>query len=102
TADAAALDLEGRLDVVQGTLERHDRVGAGLLPGALERGVDDALRDLLLAVPQHLADQLGDQRAAVDRVDGDRTPRCGALARHPLFSYFMPYWLRACLRPLTP
>src|SRR5215210_1739884 len=31
TADAAALDLEGRLDVVQGALERDDGVAAGLL-----------------------------------------------------------------------
>src|SRR3954451_17603331 len=30
TTDAAAADLEGRLDVVQRTLERDDRVGVGL------------------------------------------------------------------------
>ena len=44
-ADAAALDLERRLDVVERALERDDRVGAGLLAAALERGVDDALGD---------------------------------------------------------
>src|SRR6185312_8664940 len=41
TTDAAAADLEGRLDVVQRALERDDRVGVGLRPGALEGAVDD-------------------------------------------------------------
>src|SRR3954452_11933229 len=48
--DAAAPDLEGRLHVVQRTLQRDDRVGAGLLAAALEGAVHDALRGLLLAV----------------------------------------------------
>jgi hypothetical protein len=82
TTDAAALHLEGRLDVVQRALERDDRVGASLRPGALEGGVDDALRDLLLAVDQDLGDQLGDERRTVDRVDDDRPLRGGTLARH--------------------
>src|SRR3954462_14762798 len=46
--DTAGLDLDGGLDVVERALERHDRVGAGLLAGALEGAVDDALGDLLL------------------------------------------------------
>src|SRR5690242_4631460 len=53
--DAAGLDLDRGLDVVERTLERDDRVGAGLLAASLERGVDDALGDLLLAVLEHLA-----------------------------------------------
>src|SRR6476661_6536421 len=69
TADAAGLDLDGRLDVVERALERDDRVGAGLLAGALEGAVDDALGDLLLAVEQHLGDELGDQLRPEDRVD---------------------------------
>src|SRR6266536_92013 len=66
--DPAALHLDARLHVVQRTLQRDDRVGTGLRPGALERAVDDALRDLLLAVDQDLGDQLGDERRTVDRV----------------------------------
>src|ERR1043165_4486584 len=38
--DAAALDLDGRLDVVERALERDDRVGAGLLAATLEGLVD--------------------------------------------------------------
>src|SRR5919197_1291751 len=34
--DAAALDLEGGLDVIEGALERDDGVGAGLVAGDLE------------------------------------------------------------------
>src|SRR5690348_14400459 len=33
TADAAGLDLDSRLDVVESALERRDRVGPGLLAG---------------------------------------------------------------------
>src|SRR3954453_23717190 len=41
-ADAAGLDLDGRLHVVERALERDDGVGAGLLTSALEGAVDDA------------------------------------------------------------
>src|SRR3954452_21250316 len=82
TTDAAAADLEGRLDVVQRTLERDDRVGVGLRPGALEGAVDDRLGDRALAVDQHLVDQLGDQRRLVDRVGDERTTGSGTLAGH--------------------
>src|SRR5690625_18048 len=80
--DAATAYLEARLDVVERTLERDDGVRAGLLACAFERGVDDPLGDLLLAVHQDLGDQLGHQRAAVDGVDLDVALRCGSLARH--------------------
>src|ERR1043165_1753634 len=73
TTDTARLDLDRRLHVVESALERDHRVGAGLLTGALERAVDDLLGDGALAVLQHLVDQLGDQRGAVDRV-GDQRP----------------------------
>src|SRR4029079_4096194 len=90
TTDAAGLHLDRRLHVVERALERDDRVGAGLLAAALERGVDDALRNLLLAVLEALGDQLGDQLRPVDRVDVDRPLRCGTLAGHQLFSFFAP------------
>src|SRR5680860_453499 len=72
TADAAGLDLDGWLDVVERTLERDDRVSAGLLTGAFEGAVDDALGNLLLAVLKHLGDELGDQLGPEDRVHVDR------------------------------
>src|SRR5688572_11269496 len=77
--DTAGLDLEARLHVVERALEGDHGVGAGLLTAALEGGVDDALSNLLLAVHQHLVDQLGDDRAAVDGVYVERTLGCGAL-----------------------
>src|SRR6185437_14499051 len=41
--DTAAAHLQRGLHVVQRALERDDRVGAGLVPGALEGRVDNAL-----------------------------------------------------------
>nr|AHE14890.1 hypothetical protein asmbl_2 [uncultured bacterium] len=82
TADAAAADLEGRLDVVQRTLERDDRVGVVLGAAALEGAVDDRLGDRALAVDEHLVHQLGDQRRLVHRVGDERTAGSGTLAGH--------------------
>src|SRR5699024_5472557 len=90
TTDAAGLDLQGRLDVVQGALERLDRVGAGLLTAALEGVVDDRLGDGLLAVDQDLVDQLGHQRRLVDGVDDERALGSGTLTRHYFFSFLAP------------
>src|SRR5450759_4975804 len=100
--DATALDLKSRLDVVERTLERDDRVGARLGAGTFKGAIDDGLGDGLLAVHQDLVDQLGDQRRAVDRIDDERPLRGGTLAGHYFFSIFAPYLLRACLRFLTP
>src|SRR3954452_5747159 len=80
--DPAAADLERRLDVVEGSLARHDGVGAGLVAAALEGAVHDPLCGLLLAVLENLADQLGDDLAAVHRVDVERPLRSGTLAGH--------------------
>src|SRR6476620_10814622 len=88
--DATALDLHGRLDVVERTLERGDGVGAGLLAATLEGAVDDRLGDRLLAVEEDLVDELRDERAGVDRVDDERALRSGSLTRHQLFSFFAP------------
>src|SRR5689334_22212534 len=88
--DATALDLHGRLDVVERTLERGDGVGAGLLASTLEGAVDDRLGDRLLAVEEDLVDELRDERAGVDRVDDERALRSGSLTRHQLFSFFAP------------
>src|SRR5690349_11147859 len=90
TADAAGLDLEGRLDVVERALERLDRVGAGLLAAALEGAIDDGLGDRLLAVEEDLVDQRGHQGGLVDRVDDERPLRSGSLARHQPFTFFAP------------
>jgi hypothetical protein len=80
--DATAANLEGRLDVVKRALEGDDRVVAGLLPAALESAVDDRLRDGALAVQQHLVDQSGDQRRAVNRVSHELTAARRTLTRH--------------------
>src|ERR1700757_1236214 len=81
-ADAAALDLQGRLDVVQGALEGDDRVVARLLPAPLKRSVHDVLGHRTIAVLEAFVGQRGDERGAVDRI-GDKLPlRSGTLARH--------------------
>jgi hypothetical protein len=80
--DAAALDLQRRLHVVERALERDDGVVAALLAALLESAVDDRLRGALLAVEQHLVDELGDELVAVDRVVDDRVLRGRALAGH--------------------
>src|SRR3954469_13490361 len=49
TADPAALDLDGGLDVVERAFERDHRVGAGLLAATLERVVHDLLGERALA-----------------------------------------------------
>src|SRR6266542_2970104 len=44
-AHAPALDLDGRLDVVECSLERDHRVGAGLVAATFQRTIDNALGD---------------------------------------------------------
>src|SRR5690606_30376969 len=102
STDATALHLDGRPDVVQRPLEGDDRVGAGLLAGALQSLVDDALGLGALAVLEHLVDQLADQRRVVNRVVDQWPLRGRSLTRHQPFSFFAPYRLRACLRFFTP
>src|SRR3954462_2907491 len=80
--DAAAADLEGRLDVVQRALERDDRVGVALGAAAFEGAVDDRLGDRALAVDEHLVDQLRHERRLVHRVGDERTAGSGTLAGH--------------------
>ena len=89
-ADAAGLDLEGRLDVVHGLLERGHGIGAVLGAGALERAVHDALGGGLLAVDQHLVDQLRDQGRAVDGIDDEGALGGRTLTRHYFFSFLAP------------
>src|SRR4051812_27286516 len=65
TTDAAAAHLEGRLDVLDRSLQRGDRVTAGLLLDDVECVVDDALGDRSLPLHEHLVDDLGDQELPV-------------------------------------
>src|SRR5699024_12266789 len=82
--------FRSRPDVVQRLLQGDDRVLAVLLTGALERAVDDALGDRLLAVQEDLVDQLRDDRRAEDGVDDELALGSGALTRHYFFSFFAP------------
>src|SRR4051794_20826267 len=88
--DAAALHLDGGAHVVERLLQRHDRVLAVLRSHVVERAVDDALREALLAVDEDLVDELTDDRGAVHRVGDDWTLRGGTLAGHYFFSIFAP------------
>ena len=80
--DTAGANLEGRLDVVECTLERGDGISAGLLAAAFEGAVDDALCGRALAIKKNLVDQLCDERRREDRIDNDRALGSGTLARH--------------------
>src|SRR6202012_4990421 len=66
--DSAAADLQRRLDVVESTLQRDDRVIARLLPATLQRAVDDTLGQLPLAIPQHPVCEPGDGRGSGYRI----------------------------------
>src|SRR5215471_428167 len=82
TADAAAADLKGRLDVVQRALERDHRVVAVLLAAALKRPVHGALGERALAVLEDLVGERGHQRRAVHRVGNQLPLLRGTLTRH--------------------
>src|SRR3954447_24176892 len=88
--DTAAADLEGRTDVVESLLQHDDRILTGLGADALERVIDDALGEALLAVEEDLVDELPDGRRAVHRVGDDGALGSGTLARHSFFSIFAP------------
>ena len=89
-ADAAALDLEGRTHVVEGLLQRGDRVLAVLGLDAAEGVVHDRLGEGLLAVDEDLVHQLADDRCTVDRVVDDGALRGGSLTRHLTQPFFAP------------
>src|SRR4051812_11142649 len=67
-ADAARLHLEARLDVVDRLLEDLQRIVVGLLLDDVEALVKDPRRGAALAVAHHRADELGDERALVQRI----------------------------------
>ena len=71
TADAARFDFDDGRDVRKRLLEDLHGVHIQLFPHDLERIVDDALRDALLAVQHDLVDEFGDDLAAVHRIGQD-------------------------------
>src|SRR6476646_7140957 len=102
TADAARANLEHRRDGLDGLLEHLDRRTAGLLADLVEGGVDDRLRDGLLAVAHDAILELCDELALVDGVRRNRTRRDLGAARHQLAPFLAPYFERPCLRSATP
>src|SRR5690606_14368808 len=83
--DAARLDLDGRTDVVERLLERHDGVVRGLRLDRRKRAVDNALREVLLAVDEDLVDELADDRRAVHRICDNWALWRRSLTRHYFF-----------------
>src|SRR4029453_6220920 len=67
-ADPARFHFEARLHVVDRLLEDFQRIVAGLLLDDVEALIEDALGRAALAVVHHTADELGDERALIDRV----------------------------------
>src|SRR5262249_53103729 len=81
-ADAARLHFERRLDVLDRLLEDLERIVARLFLNRRQAAVHDSLGSAALAVAHQRADELGDQRAAVDRIEGNITLWNLAASRH--------------------
>src|SRR5581483_5200413 len=79
---AAGLHLEARLDVVDRLLEHLQRIVAGPILDDVEAPVQNALRRAPLPVRHHAVDELGDERALVDRIGRDRALRNLASSWH--------------------
>src|SRR5258708_4066469 len=69
-AHATRLHFQQRLHVLDGLLEKFQRVVVALLGHLVHGAVKHALRGGLLAFPHHRADELLDEIAAIDRVSG--------------------------------
>src|SRR5262245_51207876 len=67
-ADALRFDLDLRLKVLNSFLEDLQRVFLRTLLDLVKSLVNDALGHRFLAVPHHRIDELGDERAVVNRV----------------------------------
>src|SRR5438105_11166273 len=128
-ADAARLHLEARLDVVDRLLEDLERIVARLLFDDVEALVEDPRGGAALAVAHDRADELGHQRALINRIRrnfalrnftstrhiwnpvspiadcGLRTISDWTAIRNPHYAFFgllAPYFDRPCMRPCTP
>src|SRR3954447_14583457 len=128
-ADAARLLFERRLDVLDRLLEHLHRIVARLLLNRSQAAVHDPLGCAALPVAHQRADELGDERAAVDRIEGNVALRNFSTSWHLLFSLlqggpsgpphapdlktrptrgrydfglFAPYFERPCFLPCTP
>src|SRR5207247_5919648 len=95
-ADAARLHLEARLHVVDRLLEHFQRIVAGLLFDDVEALIKDALGGAALAVVHHAADELGDERALIERVRRYIALRYRSSAWHRSRSQACGSWLLAC------
>src|SRR5947208_2512942 len=82
--------LDALLLVLDGALERGQRLAAGLLLDDLHRVVDDALGHRPFAAEQDLVDHLRDEHGVVHGVGHQLAPRSGSFAGHAL-----PFLLRA-------
>src|SRR5688572_6179986 len=67
-ANAARFHFERRLDVVDGLLEDLQRIVARTLLDQVEALIQDALRGGPLALAHDRVDELGDERALIERV----------------------------------
>src|SRR6185295_3099309 len=71
TANTSRLHFNRRLHVVNCPLEHFQRLFACLVADLTHRVVKDAFGHTLLAFPHHTTDELGHQRAVVDRIGKD-------------------------------
>src|SRR3569623_2104818 len=96
TADAAGADLEVRLHVGEGFVERLHRIALGLLLDLGHGAVDDGLGGRLLALVHEAVHELGEHDIAILGVRQNFALLSGVTTGHFVFSLLRP--LRAVLR----
>src|SRR6266481_2804283 len=74
TAHAPRLYFQDRLDVLDGLLERRQRIAIGFLADLVHGAVENPLRRRAFSVPHHRIDELLHQIAAVHRIGRDLAP----------------------------
>jgi hypothetical protein len=99
TADAAGLHFDHRLDVVQRDDEDLERVLAGLLLDLLERAVDDALGDGLLA--DSMMTFMNLDRSTEPNFGSGRMSRLGTSRRRGISLFLLLQLARASPPPRT-
>src|SRR5207237_7824723 len=82
STDAAALDLERRLDVVDGLLEQLEGVVLGAVFDLAKSTIELALSHRLPSLAHERVDELGDELAVVDRIRQDLALRNFTSSRH--------------------
>src|SRR4051812_33503175 len=92
SADATRLHFDGRAHVFNRALEDLQRLFVSFFAHLFQSVIKSLFRDRALSAPHDAVDELGHQRAVVNRIGKNGTSLCNSASRHRL--------LRASLRSL--